>query len=165
MSSRWSQIAILVAVALAAAGAVAVASIALGGGGGGGSASQDEYQETVVRTRNQVEFALAKIPNAESIEELLAELDDAAVVVEASAADLADSGVAEGLEDENDELVAAVDALSSELAGTASTLRDPTFAEALPQLTSLSFKQWVVVNRILADLKEQGIDVEPLARH
>jgi len=163
MSSRWTQIAVFVGVAVAAAGAVAVVGIALGGGGG--SASTDEYQETVVSARNQVEFALGKIAKAQSIEELLGQLDEAADVVEASAGDLAEAGVADGFGDENDKLVAGLYALASELTGTAETLRDPAFAQALPKLTSLSFKQWEVVNRVLGDLKEQRIDVELLARH
>ena len=163
MSTRWRQVVVLVAVAAAAALAVAVIGVALGGGAG--SASQDEYRETVVTARNQVEFALEKIAKPQSVEELLSQLDDAAVIVENAAGDLAGAAVADGFEDENDELSAALYALASELSGTAATLRDPAFAQALPRLTSLSFEQWEVVNRILGDLKEQGIDVEPLVRH
>jgi len=163
MGSRWAQIAILVGVAAAAAGAVAVASIALDGGGG--SASRDEYRETVVSARNQVEFALEKLAGVQSAEELLEELDQAAVVLDNTAASLDGAGVADGLEDEHEKLVEALRSLSSEVSGTAATLRDPAFAETIPRLTSLSFPQWEVVNRVLGDLKEQGIDVEPLARH
>jgi xanthine/uracil/vitamin C permease (AzgA family) len=161
--SRWAQAAVLVGVAVAAAAAVAVVGIALGGPGG--SASTTDYQESVIDARNQVELALAGISEATSVEELLAQLDEAAVAVQDAAVDLAGAGVADGFEDENDKLVGAMTALSSELSGTAETLRDPAFAEALPRLSSLSFKQWEAVNRILTALKKQGIDVEPLARH
>jgi hypothetical protein len=163
MSSRWTQIAVLVGVAVAAAGAVAVVGIALGGGGG--SASKDEYQETVVSARNQVEFALEKLAGVQSAEELLEELDQAAVVLDDTSASLDGAGVADGLEDEHEKLIEALRGLSSEVSGTAATLRDPAFTDTIPRLTSLSFPQWEVVNRILGELKEQGIDVEPLARH
>jgi len=163
MSSRFTQVAVLVAVAVAAVVAVAVVGIALGGGGS--SASKDEYQETVVSARNQVEFALGKLAGVQSAEELLAELDQAAVVVDNTAASLDGAGVADGLEDDHEKLVEALRALSLEVSGTAATLRDPAFANTIPRLTSLSFPQWEVVNRILGDLDEQGINVEPLARH
>lgn len=152
----------IVVVAVASAAAVAIAGITLGGGD---SASQEAYQETVVNARNRIEFALAKLAQAQSLEELLGRLEEAAIVVDDAAVDLDQAGVADGFEDENDKLVQALGAFSSELSGTAETMRDPTFAPALPRLTSLSFKRWVVVNRILGDLKKQGIDVEPLARH
>ena len=161
--SRWTQIAALVAVAAVAAVAVAVAGIVLGGGGS--SASQGEYQETVVMARNQVEFALAKLAGVQSAEELLEELDQAAVVLDNTAANLDGAGVADGLEDEHEKLVEALRALSSEVSGTAATLRDPAFADTIPRLTSLSFPQWEVVNRVLGDLEEQGIDVDLLERH
>lgn len=157
------QIAILAGVAVAAAGAVAVAGLTLGGGGG--SASPEEYRETVVRARNQVEFALGKLAGVQSAEELLAKLDQAAGVLDNTAASLDGAGVADGFEDEQENLVEALRALSSEVSGTAATLRDPAFADTIPRLTSLSFPQWEVVNRILRDLDEQGINVEPLARH
>ncbi len=163
MSTRVTQVAVLVAVAVAAVVAVAIVGIALGGGGG--SASLDEYQETVVSARNQVEFALEKLAGVQSAEELLEELDQAAVVLDNTAASLDEAGVADGFEDEHEKLVEAFRALSSEVAGTAATLRDPAFAQTIPRLTSLSFPQWEVVNRILSDLEEQGIKVEPLARH
>jgi len=73
--------------------------------------------------------------------------------------------VADGFDDENDKLVRTLHALSAELAGTAATLRDPTFADALPLIRTLSFKQWIAANRVLADLEKKGIEVDPLARH
>ena len=92
-------------------------------------------------------------------------LDQAAGVLDNTAASLDGADVADGFEDEQENLVEALRALSSEVSGTAATLRDPAFADTIPRLTSLSFPQWEVVNRILRDLDEQGINVEPLARH
>jgi len=119
----------------------------------------------VVTARNQVGFALGKLAGVQSAGELLEELDQAAVVLDNTSASLDGVGVADGLEDEHEKLVEALRALSSEVSGTAATLRDPAFADTIPRLTSLSFPQWEVVNRVLGELKEQGIDVEPLARH
>ena len=156
------QVLVFGAVALASAAAVALVGVALGGGG---SSSRDEYEATVVDARNEVEFALSQISEAQSLELLLSRLDEAALVLDRIATDLDQAAVADGFEEEHDELVAALGALSSEVSGTAATMRDPNFAAALPNLTSLSFKQWNVVNRVLGDLKKRGIDVEPLGRH
>jgi len=152
-----------VAVAAASIAAVAVVGIVLGGGEA--SASRAEYQDTVVVARNRVELALAKIAKVQSLAQLLASLDDASVAADTSAAELGEAGVADGFGDENDTLVTALSALAFELSGTAETMRDPNFAAALPKLNSLSFPQWEVVNSVLTDLEEQGIEVEPLARH
>ena len=44
-------------------------------------------------------------------------------------------------------------------------MRDPSFAGSLQGLTSLSYPQWDKVNKILAELKSQGVNVPPLYRH
>lgn len=163
MSSRMMHAAVLVGVALASASAVAVASVVLGGGGG--TASKQEYESTIVDARDRVEFALRGISEQESIEGLVDELEQASIAVEDVATDLAAAGVADGFEKQNDRLVDALVGLSSELSGTAATIGGPSFTQALPHLTSLSFKQWTVVNRILGELKRKGIDVQQLARH
>lgn len=157
------QAVVLVGVAVISASAVAVASVVLGGGGG--TASKEEYESTVVKARNQVEFALQNISGRQSLEGLVARLQQASVTADDAANDLANAAVANGFRDENDKLVGALVALSSELSGTAATIADPEFTQTLPHLTSLSFKQWAAVNRILGRLRDQGIDVKSLARH
>lgn len=163
MSSNWAKAAVLVGVAIASASAVALASVMLGSESR--SASKADYQATIVSARDRVDFALMDISKQESLDDLVQELERASVAVEGVASDLATAGVAEGFREQNDKLVDALVGLSSELSGTAATIGDPSFSEALPHLTSLSFKQWTVVNRILGELKSQGIDVEPLSRH
>ena len=59
----------------------------------------------------------------------------------------------------------ALRAFSDVLAGSAAQFKDPTFAGTLPGITSLSFPEWDKVNKVLAELNEQGIEVEQLARH
>ena len=152
----------LVAVAVVAAVAVAVGIAALGGGE---TTSRESYQAAVVNTRDRVDFAYARIARSPSIEELVVRIDEASVVVGDTASDLEDAGVPDGLEDENERLVKALRAFSDVLAGTAAQFRDPTFAGTLPGITSLSFPEWDAVNKVLAELNEQGIEVDQLARH
>jgi hypothetical protein len=162
MWTRSTQILALVAVAIGAAFAVAVVIILVGDSG---PSSKQEYQAAVVNARDRVDFALVRITKSQSTDELIERIDEAAAVIGTTASDLDDTGAAEGFEDEGERLVTTLRAFSDELAGTAAQFRDPTFAGTLPAITSLSFPQWESVNRILADLKEQGIQVQQLPRH
>jgi hypothetical protein len=152
----------LVAAGVAAAVVVVVGILVLGDDG---TASREDYQKAVVNARDRVDFAYGRIARSESPEELIERLDEAAVVVGDTASDLDGTGVPEGLDDENEGLVKALRAFSDVLAGSAAQFRDPTFAGTLPGITSLSFPEWDTVNEALAELNEQGIEVEPLARH
>jgi len=163
MGKRWIRVTAIVAVGAAAAVVVAVVGIALGGGGG--SSSREDYQATVVSARDRVDFALARITKSKTFDELSKRIDEAAEVLDDTAGDVDGAGVTDGFDDENDKLVRTLHAFSDELAGTAATLRDPSFADALPLIRTLSFKQWIAVNRVLTDLRKKGIEVEPLARH
>lgn len=160
---KWPQILLIVAVAVAAAAAVAVAGLALGNGGGGGDASVEEYETTLVKARNRLSFTLSGISTLQGPEDFFATLDQSANVAASAATELENAGVADGLEDENERLVKALRAFSSELEGTREELSDPAFAGTLETVRDISFEQFVVVNNILADIREQGVDVPPLA--
>jgi hypothetical protein len=162
MWTRTTQILALVAVAIGAAFAVAVAVVLIGDSG---PSSKQEYQAAVVNARDRVDFALVRITRSQSTDELIERIDEAAAVIGATASDLDDTSAAEGFEAEGEQLVNTLRAFSGELAGTAAQFRDPTFAGTLPAISSLSFPQWDALNRVLADLKEQGIQVQQLPRH
>lgn len=163
MSSRPTQILALVGVAVAAAFAVAVGLTLLGGSDD--ATSRENYQAAIVRARDRVDFAYGQIAASTSPEDLAERIEAAGVVVGSVASDLDETGVAEGFEDEHVRLVRRLRGFSDALAGTAAEIRDPTFAGVLPGITSLSFPEWDAINRILAELDEQGIDVDQLGRH
>ena len=127
--------------------------------------SQAEYQEAVVVVRDRIDFALARIGKSQSPEELVNRIDEASAVVGVAEDELADADPPTELTSRNDELVRTLAAFSDELGGTAETLRDPSFEGALVGLNSLSFKQWDELNRVFAELRSDGIEVPPLARH
>jgi hypothetical protein len=161
MGSRSGVVA-LVAVAVAAAVAVVAGLVLLGGGG---ETSRESYQAAVVNARDRVDFAYGRIAQSQSPEDLIERIDDAAVAIGDTASDLEDAGVPDEFEDENERLVETLRKFSDSLAGTAAQFTDPTFAGTIPGITSLSFPEWDTANRILAQLDEQGIEVEQLARH
>lgn len=158
MGSRTAIGAVVVAVAV-----VVVVGLSLAGGESASSA--EEYRAAVVKSRDRIDFALGRLPKAQSPEELVNRIDEASVIVDASAQELDDVVPPSELGAMNDKLVRTLRAFSSELAGTAGTLSDPSFAGTLAGLTSLSFKEWDTVNSLLADLRKNGIQVEPLSRH
>jgi hypothetical protein len=163
MFSKPTQLLALGGVALAAAFGVAAAILLLGGDS---TASKAEYQATVVNARDRVDFALERITRSQSAEELIERIDEASAVVGATAGDLEDEGVAEGYDDLNEQLVTTLRKFSDELAGTAAQFRDPTFGSSfLESINSLGFLEWENTNRILGEMQEQGLTVQPLQRH
>ncbi len=162
MGSRSTQILVVLAAVIGAAFAIGIAVTLLGDDA---TASRADYQATVVNARDRVDFAYARIAKSQSTDELIERIDEAAAVIGKTASDLDDAGVAEGFEPANARLVKTLSAFSNELASTAEQFRDPTFAATLGGITSLSFPQWNATNKVLADLKKQGIQVEQLERH
>jgi hypothetical protein len=163
MTPKWKGI--LAAAVLGTLAVVAVVTVGIALGGGDGSTSKEKYQTEVINARDRVDFALTQITRARSPDELLSRIDEAANTIDGVAGSLGGVSAPKGLTDENDRLVRTLHALSDDLAGTADTLRDPTFSGALPGINSLSFPEWDEVNAILSDLEAHGIHVQPLARH
>ena len=145
--------------------AAVLAATVLGCAGGGSTPSAAEYEESVVDTRNRVDSAMARIPLAESEEDFLDRLDAAGEDVEAAAGDFDDTGAPDRFEDESERLVLYLRQLSAALHGTAGQARDTGFDKLLSGAAGLNFESWDKVNAVLADLREQGVEVEPLARH
>lgn len=141
-----------------------LAALAVAGCAGGGP-SRSEFQADVRETRNRVDSALAHITQAQSREDLLNRMDEAALSIDEAAEDLDDAGAAEGFDDEAGELIAALHQLAIDLSGTAEQIRQPEFADVLNTTRGLSFESWTKANRVIRDLRRQGIDVRPLARH
>jgi hypothetical protein len=162
MGSRSTQILVVLAAVVGAAFAIAIAVTVFGDDA---TASRADYQANVVNARDRVDFALARITKSQSTEELIERIDEASAVVGKAASDLDGTGVAEGFEPANAKLVARMRALSAELAGTAAQFEDPTFGATLGGITSLSFPQWDQVNKVLAEMQKQGIQVQQLERH
>jgi hypothetical protein len=147
-------VAALAALMLVAGGATAC--------GGGDDSSLEDYEASVVETRNNVDDALANISEAQSRNDFLKRMEQAAVLISRAADDLDDAEVAEGFEDETTNLSNALRTLSTDLEQTAAQFR------VTPELFNsegLAFEGWTQANQILRDLKKQDIQVEPIANH
>jgi hypothetical protein len=148
-------------VALLAAGVLVLA-----GCGGSSAVSKQEYAESVVATRDRVDFALAQITVGQGdVEDLIERMEAAADRIDEAADDFDGAGTADGFDDETEKLVDAFHELAAGLAGTAHDASIDGMEALLTGTNALQFPGWTKANRVLASLDEQGITVEPIGSH
>ena len=156
----WLAVAV---VAVLVAGGVVLAGLALGGGDDQSSAA--EYQVAAVEARDRVDFVLGRLSRAQSFDELLERMDEAAAAVDNAAGELDDETPPEALADEHGRLVEQLGLLSDDLQGTADQARVPGFEDIFLGAQGLNFESWDKINAVLEELEDQGVVVEPLSRH
>jgi hypothetical protein len=143
---------------------MALAGVAAGCGGGG-EPTVAEYEQTVITARNRTDYALERITRAQSMDELLNRMDEAEVVIDRSADELEEGGAPEIFVEENARLVTSLHGLANDVGLTAEQVRLPGFENFLSGARGLSYENWDKVNRALASLVGDGIDVQLLGRH
>jgi hypothetical protein len=154
-SGRFLWVVVVLAIAFLASGC-----------GGSDRPSVEDYTARVVTARDRVDFALARITQAHSLDELLNRMDEASVTIDAAADELDAHGAAKNLDEENARLVKALHGLADDVGSTADQFRDPAFSQGVGNgLGGLSFDTWTKTNEVLAELRQHGIAVAPLARH
>ena len=131
---------------------------------GGGEPSAKEYSDAVILNRNRADYVLARITRAQSQEELLNRMDEAATVIGKASDELDKKGAPPEYQPEADNLVKSLRQLSVDIQATADQARVPGF-ETLLTDTGLSFNSWDDVNKALAGLAGKGIDVSILQPH
>lgn len=130
-----------------------------------GAPTAEEYKASVVDTRDRVDLALAGIQEAKSESDFLDRLDAAGTVIDDAAGDLKAVGSPARFEDENARLVRHLRQLAAALQGTAGQARELGYDTLLTGASGLNFESWDAVNAVLGDLRQQGIQVQPLVRH
>jgi hypothetical protein len=159
---RRTWIAIIV-VAAAVAGGVVLAGLALGGGDS--QSSVEDYQVLVVKERDRVDFALGRLSQAQSLDELLTRMDEAAASIGGAADELDGETPPDELAEEHATLVKELGALSDDVQGTADQARVPGFESILLGADGLNFESWDRINAVFVKMKAKGVTVEPLSRH
>jgi methyl-accepting chemotaxis protein len=152
-------------IAAVAVAAVVVGVVGFALGGNDQPSSSAEYEAVVVQARDRVDFVLGRLSTAQSLEELLTRMDEAAKTIDAAAGDLDEVTPPDALEDEHGRLVSQLETLSVDIQGTVNQAREPGFETLLLGAKGLNFPSWDAINSILGDLQKQGIDVQPLSRH
>jgi hypothetical protein len=155
----------VVVAGTAAAAVVAVVVVGLALGGSGSPPSRAEYANAVVNTRDRVDFALGRLSKAQSVDDLLIRMDEAASTIRDAAGDLDRLGAPDALAVQHKQLVDQLRTLSTDVQGTADQARVPGFDEILLGEQGLNWDSWDSINTVLAQLRQKGIKVQPLARH
>ena len=127
--------------------------------------SVQELEQSIVATRDRVDFALARITRASSKDELLERMDEAADTIDDAASDLEGVGTPKDYESDVGKLVDSLHQLAFDVQATADQIREPGFGDLLTGTRGLSFESWDKVNLALAGLIGKGIEVAPLERH
>ena len=91
--------------------------------GGDDSSELEDYEATVVDTRNRVDTAFANISEAQSRDDFSKRMEEASVAIDRAADDLREAEVAEGFEDETAKLGKALTDLATDLEATGQQLR------------------------------------------
>jgi hypothetical protein len=134
-------------------------------GCGGGEPSPEDYAQAVVLNRNRVDFVLARITRAKSQDELIARMDEAALLIGKAGDELDDKGAPADFQPEADDLVKSLRQLSVDIQATADQVRQPGFENLLQGTRGLSFDSWDDVNKALAGLAGKGVQVSILQNH
>ena len=136
-------------------------AVVVSGCGGSGTPSVEQFSEAVVLNRNRVDFTLTRITRADSSDELLNRMDEAAAVLDKAADDLADVGAPSDYQPEADDLAKSLRQLSVDIQATADQARIPGFENLFSGagFQGLSFDSWDDANKALAGLAGKGVPV------
>ena len=133
---------------------------------GCGGSSRDDFESSVVDSRNAVDGALTHITdNPSSKEDLLNRMEEAGIRIDKAAETLEQEKTPDELEDDRTKLVRAYRQLAVDVSTAAEELRQPEFQNLVQGARGLSFESWNQANNVLAKLRQQGIDVKPLGKH
>ena len=124
---------------------------------------RDAYQTEVVHARNRTDASLEFMTRAQNWDDLLERLEAAGDQARTAGSDLDATGSPSDLQEEATELVIALRALGDELSATAEALEDTELEGS--NIQGLNFDNWNRVQKALAALREQGIEVLPLERY
>lgn len=130
-----------------------------------GEPSAEEYSDAVVLNRNRVDFVFGRITRADSVDEFLARMDEAAVVIAKASEELDKKGAPDDFQPEADNLVEAFAQLAVDLEATAAQARTPGFEGLITQMNAISFDSWDQANKALAGLAGKGVPVTILQRY
>ena len=140
-----------------------LAALALVAGCGGDDASKEEFQQDVVDARDRIDAGMAQVVKASDFDELLSRLEIAADESSKAASDLGEADAPDALQEDKEELQAAMRALAEEILGTVDAF--DSLGPNAPITRAINFAAWNTVQAELADLRKAGIAVEPLGRH
>lgn len=146
-----------------AAGILAAAAVLAAGCGG--DEDNGAFEQEVVSARDTADSSFAYIKRPESTEDLVRRLRTSGDRLQRVSGSVAEAETPDDLSDEQERLAQALREMSKEMDAAANSIEfvqngDATGAGA--PVETLIFDTWDVVQAVLTDLRDQGIDVQPL---
>ena len=142
----------------------ALAATALLAGGCMGDDDTEAFEREVVSARDTTDSSFAYIKRPESTEDLVRRLRTSGQRIERVSGTLADADAPADLADEHTRLVTALDAMSEEMNAAANSIELVNSEDATAgfPVETLVFDTWDSVQNVLTELRNEGVDVQPL---
>jgi hypothetical protein len=141
-----------------------LAAAVLAAGCSAGGADEEAFEREVIAARDTADSSFAYIKRPESTEDLVRRLRTSGDRIQRVSNDLADTDAPGELADERTRLVTALRQMSTEMRGAANSIELVTSNDATATLPveTLVFETWDSVQNVLTELRNEGIEVEPL---
>jgi hypothetical protein len=150
LTTRARAAGILAAVALLAAGC------------GGDDDDKGAFQKEVVSARDTADSSFAYIKRPESTEDLIRRLRTSGDRLQRVSGSVAEVETPDDLVDEQERLAQALREMSKEMDAAANSIEFVQEGDSSAPVETLIFDTWDAVQAALTDLRNQGIDVQPL---
>ena len=140
--------------------AAALLAVTAAGCGGSDEPTVPEFEAEVVSAVDRVNFALARISQAESFDETFIRMEEAAAAIGEASSALDDAGAPEEFADEGEKLVTSLDQLAVDLEALSSDLQNPDLGitpETIPK--GFDFESWTEANEAVAAMIGEGLEV------
>jgi hypothetical protein len=144
-----------------AAGILAAVAV-LAAGCGGDDNDTVAFEQEVVSARDTADSSFAYIKRPESTEDLVRRLRTSGDRLQRVSGSVADVETPEDFTDEQERLAQALREMSKEMDAAANSIEFVQQGDANAPVETLIFDTWDSVQAVLTELRNQGIDVQPL---
>jgi hypothetical protein len=139
-----------------------LAAVAVLAAGCGGDDDKGAFQKEVVSARDTADSSFAYIKRPESTEDLVRRLRTSGDRLQRVSGSVADVETPEDFTDEQERLAQALREMSKEMDAAANSIEFVQEGDSSAPVETLIFDTWDAVQAALTDLRNQGIDVQPL---
>jgi len=139
-----------------------LAAVTVLAAGCGGDDDKVAFEKEVVSARDTADSSFAYIKRPESTEDLVRRLRTSGDRLQRVSGSVAGVETPDDLVDEQERLAQALREMSKEMDAAANSIEYVQEADSSAPVETLIFDTWDAVQAALTDLRNQGIDVQPL---
>ena len=139
-----------------------LAAVAVLAAGCGGDDDMVAFEKEVVSARDTADSSFAYIKRPESTDDLVRRLRTSGDRLQRVSGSVAEVDTPDDLVDEQEQLAHALREMSKEMDAAANSIEYVQEGDSSAPVETLIFDTWDAVQAALTDLRNQGIDVQPL---